>query len=96
MGDSGRPWELYGLPRTTYLYRLRHGVPLGAPYHYGSGGGRQNRRASGLVYDNPPERIEQIKRKYAQGIPAGEIEAWITGREDIPEAEDLEEQLKAL
>ncbi|MCM1221584.1 MAG: hypothetical protein NC548_44610 [Lachnospiraceae bacterium] len=41
-------------------------------------GGRQA-RASGLSYDNSPERLRAIREKYKNGIPDGEIEAWICG-----------------
>ena len=38
-------------------------------------GGRK--RASCAHYTNSPERIAEIKAKYANGVPAGEIEKWL-------------------
>lgn len=34
-------------------------------------------RCSGQTYKNSPERIAEIKAKYANGVPAGEIEKWL-------------------
>lgn len=36
-------------------------------------------RASGLSYENTPEKIRAIKEKYKDGLPAGEVERWIYG-----------------
>lgn len=44
----------------------------------GRGGkGRSKNRASGGNYKNKPERLAEIKAKYANGVPAGEIEKWL-------------------
>ncbi len=42
-------------------------------------GGRK--RVSGMTYENSPERLAEIKAKYANGVPAGEIEKWLGVRE---------------
>lgn len=36
-------------------------------------------RYSGKTYVNSKEKLEQIKNKYKNGIPMGEIERWING-----------------
>lgn len=38
-------------------------------------GGRK--RVSGLTYTNSPERLAELKAKYANGVPKGEIEKWL-------------------
>lgn len=42
-------------------------------------GTRRQKRFSGSEYENPPEKIEAIKRKYADGVPLSVIEDWING-----------------
>ncbi|MGP1459153.1 MAG: hypothetical protein ACTTKL_07570 [Treponema sp.] len=37
------------------------------------------KRASGMHYDNLPEKIQAIKEKYKNGVPAGEVKRWILG-----------------
>lgn len=34
-------------------------------------------RFSGKVYENTKEYIEQIKEKYRNGVPCGEVERWL-------------------
>lgn len=40
---------------------------------------RNNTRASGLFYENSAEKIAELRRKYKNGVPNGEIEKWIGG-----------------
>ena len=58
------PWKEYGLTRPTYFYRKKHDIPFNAPICPG----RTSERYSGLRYKNTPENIEELKRKYANGI----------------------------
>lgn len=58
------PWKEYGLTRPTYYYRKRHGIPFNNPICQGKTG----ERYSGRSYRNTPEKIEELKRKYANGI----------------------------
>lgn len=37
----------------------------------------RNKRASGLQYENTPERLQELREKYKKGIPKGEIEKWL-------------------
>lgn len=62
--DMKEPWKEYGLARTTYLYRKKHNIPFNAPICPG----RTSKRYSGMSYRNTPEKIEELKRKYANGI----------------------------
>ena len=34
-------------------------------------------RYSGKKYDNSPEKLAEIREKYRNGIPEGEIESWL-------------------
>jgi len=79
MKYSGKPWEALGLARSTWYWRMTHGKNLLAPLHEGSGRGHRNKsgRFSGKSYENPPEKIETLRQKYADGVPEGEVEAWI-------------------
>jgi hypothetical protein len=72
-----KPWEVFGLSRSTYLWRIKHGRDVTARPHEGSGRYPAPRRFSGKDYENPPEKIETIRQKYANGVPAGEVENWI-------------------
>jgi len=58
------PWKDYGLARPTYFYRKKHGIPFNAPICKG----RAGERYSGMNYRNTPEKIEELKKKYANGI----------------------------
>lgn len=70
-------WEEFGLPRSTYLWRIKHGKDLNAKKYDGSGRHFCSCRFSGKYYENPPEKIAAIRQKYANGVPAGEVEDWI-------------------
>ena len=61
---SKEPWKEYGLARTTYIYRKKHNIPFNAPICPG----RVGERYSGMNYKNTPEKIEELRRKYANGI----------------------------
>lgn len=61
---SLEPWKEYGLTRGAYYYRVKNNIPLDALV----GKGRTGERYSGKSYRNPSEKIEELKRKYANGI----------------------------
>lgn len=58
------PWKVYGITQATYYYRKKHGIPFNAPICQG----RASERYSGLRYKNATEKIEELKKKYANGI----------------------------
>lgn len=64
--NGEKPWEKYGLTKSCYYARMRKGLPFDKDLPRG----RKNcsGRASGSVYENPPGRLEEIRRKYAGGV----------------------------
>lgn len=40
---------------------------------------KNSARYSGRIYQNTPDRLEAIRQKYKNGIPAGTIEAMVMG-----------------
>ena len=65
----GREWELYGLSYNTWRYRKAHGIPLRKPEKGG--------RFSGLSYEVGADRIEELRSRYRNGVPAGAVEAMV-------------------
>ena len=55
-------WELSGLTKNQYYYRKRKKKNNIETKIYG--------RFSGKVYENTPDKLEQIKQKYKNGITA--------------------------
>lgn len=53
-------YERLCVPRSTYYYRRKHGIPC-------EKGGRSG-RFSGLFYENTPDKIGRLKEKYKDGI----------------------------
>ena len=60
----------------SICYSYDRGIPMCVECR---GEARSGMRFSGRRYENPPERLEEIRRKYADGVPDGEIERWING-----------------
>ena len=70
-----KPWEVLGIGKTTYYAWMHNGrLPVTEGVKLRK---EKNGRFSGLKYTNSPERLEQIRRKYKNGIPPGEIEMWM-------------------
>lgn len=59
---KGQPWKAYGIKYSTYILRLETGTPFTQRRR------QCGQRASGKKYDNPPEKLEAIKKKYANGV----------------------------
>ena len=72
--NGEKPWEKYGLTKSCYYARMRKGLPFdkdlprGRKAEFGRRRKNWSGRASGRVYENPPGRLEEIRRKYAGGI----------------------------
>lgn len=64
-----REWEMYGLAYNTWRYRKAHGIPLDKPEKGG--------RFSGLSYEVGADRIEELRSRYRNGVPAGTVEAMV-------------------
>lgn len=70
-----KPWEVLGIGKTTYYAWMHNGrIPV---TEGGQHRKEKNGRFSGLKYTNSPERLEQIRQKYKNGVPDGEIEKWM-------------------
>lgn len=54
-------WENLGLTKDQYIYRIRKGLIARK---------NNNGRFSGLNYRNSPERLNEIKEKYRNGVTA--------------------------
>ena len=79
-----KPWVKYGLTESAYYYRMRCGIPFDAKLNRGRKKDKELAealetfgklprtsrlgRASGRKYENPPEKIEELKEKYKNGI----------------------------
>lgn len=64
--NGEKPWEKYGLTRSCYYTRMWKGLPFDKDLRRGCKNG--SGRVSGRVYENPPGRLEEIRRKYAGGV----------------------------
>lgn len=64
--NGEKPWEKYGLTKSCYYARMRKGLPFDKDLRRGRKNG--SGRVSGRVYENPPGRLEEIRRKYAGGV----------------------------
>lgn len=79
-----KPWVKYGLTESAYYARMRRGIPLDAKLTPGRKKDKELAdaiemfgklprtshwgRASRREYENPPEKIEELKKKYRNGI----------------------------
>lgn len=59
-------------------YKIRVGADqYDKEYHLLYIKSKSNKRHSGRRYDNPPEKLQELKEKYKNGVPAGEVEKWL-------------------
>lgn len=79
---SNKPWEEMHI-HSSMWYRMKNaGCKTLAEYKEykrikHSSGSYGRGRASGLIYENPPEKIERLRQEYADDVPPGVIEEWI-------------------
>lgn len=82
-----KPWERFGLTRDQYRYREKKGLPFvqKIPHEktddilkmFTERPPMSKGRYSGLNYDNPPERIAELKERYKNGVTDKMIKEWI-------------------